>query len=268
MVDGRATYANPWRKSQRRQQGGGQVLTVSIKTTGLAAASACAIGAFALATFALAGAARADDKPSVVFNAGVQSDYVFRGVSQTDGHASVFAGADLTYGQFYAGTWTSNLDFKPFGDTQTNEEIDLYAGWKPTVATVNLDLGVQYYGYVHQPQGAKVDFTEVYAKGSKAFGPLTLGAAVNYSPRFTYDTGKAWYYEANAAYAVSKKWTVSGAVAHQDIEVGGSYTTWNAGVTYAITDKVSLDGRYWDTDEHGFGTPYRSRAVLALKATF
>jgi uncharacterized protein (TIGR02001 family) len=226
-------------------------------------------GVVALALWGLTGApALADDKPTVAFNVGAQSDYVFRGVSQTDGHISGFAGADLSYGQVYVGTWTSNVDFSPFGDTHTTQEVDLYGGIKPVVAGVNLDLGVQYYGYVHQPKGAKVDFTEVYAKGSKAFGPVTLGGAVNYSPRFTYDTGKAWYYEVNLAYAVSKKWAASGAVARQDIEVGGSYTTWNAGLTYAITDKVSLDGRYYDTDQHSFGSPYKARAVAQIKATF
>jgi uncharacterized protein (TIGR02001 family) len=237
------------------------VLSAFTRTAGLAAASAFIL-------LAAAGAAQADDKPAVVFNAGVQSDYVFRGVSQTDGRASVFAGADATWGQLYAGTWTSNLDFKPFGDSHTNEEVDLYAGLRPTVANVSLDLGAQYYGYVNQPSGGRVAYTEVYAKATRAFGPATVGASLYYSPQFTGHTGEAWYSEANLAYTLSKKWSASGALGRQDIAAGGSYTTWNAGLTYAVTSHLSLDGRYWDTNEHRFGDPYHARAVLALKATF
>ena len=227
----------------------------------------------ALALAALgASAARADDAPAVVFNAGVQSDYVFRGVSQTDGRASVFAGADATWGpassQVYVGTWTSNLDFKPFGDTHTNEEVDLYAGWRPSVDGVSLDLGAQYYGYVNQPSGGRVAFTEVYAKATRAYGPATLGASIYYSPQFTGHTGEAWYTEANAAYTISKTVSASGALGRQSIAAGGSYTTWNAGLTWTLTPHLSLDARYWDTDEHNFGTPYHARGVVALKATF
>ena len=224
--------------------------------------------ALIFAVLAAGRAARADDQPTVVFNAGVQSDYVFRGVSQTDGRASVFAGADATWGQVYAGTWTSNLDFKPFGDTHTNEEVDLYGGWRPTVDGVSLDLGAQYYGSVNQPAGGRVAYTEVYAKATRAFGPATLGASIYYSPQFTGHTGEAWYTEANLAYAVSKTVSASAALGRQDIAAGGSYTTWNAGLTWTLNPHLSLDARYWDTNEHQFGTPYHARAVAALKATF
>lgn len=206
----------------------------------------------------------------VAYNVGVQTDYVFRGVSQTNSKPSVFGGIDLTYKSFaYLGTWTSNLDFKPFGDTHTNEEIDLYGGIRPTYEGFNFDFGVQYYGYVNQPDNAPaVDYTEVYAKVTRAFGPATWGASVFYSPQFTGHTGDAEYYEVNLAYTINPKWSASGAVGHQEIEKATSYTTWNAGVTYAITDHLGLDVRYYDTDEHSIAKPYKARVVAALKATF
>ncbi len=227
-------------------------------------------GASALILAGAAAPALAEDAPklAVAWNVGVQSDYVFRGVSQTDSGASVFGGVDLTYDKLYAGAWTSNVDFKPFGDPKTTEEVDLYAGVRPVVGTVNLDLGVQYYGYANEPSGAKPHYTEVYAKATKAFGPATWGASVYYSPEFGYKSGTAWYYEGNLAYTLTKKWSASGAVGRQVIEKAGDYTTWNAGATYAITDHVGIDLRYYDTDQHGFGDPYKARGVVALKATF
>ncbi len=206
----------------------------------------------------------------IAYNVGVQSDYVFRGVSQTNSEPSAFGGIDLTYKSIaYAGVWTSNLNFKPFGDTHTREEVDLYGGIRPTLGDFNFDFGMQYYGYTGQAKGApNVDYTEIYAKVTHAFGPLTLGASVYYSWGFTGETGDATYTEINAAYTITPKWSVSGAVGHQDIELASDYTTWNAGVTYALTDHIGIDVRYYDTDSHGLGNPYTSRVVGALKVTF
>ncbi len=72
--------------------------------------------------------AKAEEKtgPDVAFNAAVASDYVFRGVSQTESDPAVSAGVDVTQGLFYAGAWAGNVAFA--GDADTDAEIDLYAG--------------------------------------------------------------------------------------------------------------------------------------------
>ncbi|MDZ4317828.1 MAG: TorF family putative porin, partial [Phenylobacterium sp.] len=65
----------------------------------------------AAATLAMGGAAAAQESP-VSFNLGVASDYVYRGVSQTDEGPQVFGGVDLAIGEMgYAGIWASNVDF-------------------------------------------------------------------------------------------------------------------------------------------------------------
>lgn len=69
------------------------------------------------------GAAQAET-PEVAFNAGVVSDYVFRGASQTGGNAALQGGVDVDWGAFYLGSWASNVDF---GD-DTDAEIDLSVG--------------------------------------------------------------------------------------------------------------------------------------------
>jgi uncharacterized protein (TIGR02001 family) len=206
---------------------------------------------------------------SIAWNVGVANDYAFRGVSQTKENTSVFAGVDASYKEFYLGAWQSNVNFKPFGDNDTDHEIDLYGGWKPTVAGVELDVGFIYYAYSNQPSYLPdVDYIEGYIKASKAFGPVTVGGSFFYSPEFTGHTGDAEYYEGNLSWAVDKKLTVSGAVGRQEIEKASGYTTWNAGVTYALIDHVSVDLRYWDTDEHGFGKVYGSRFIAGLKYSF
>lgn len=57
------------------------------------------------------------------FNVGGYSDYVFRGISQTDEDPTIQGSIDFTYGLFYAGAWASGLDFTPAGN-DANVEID------------------------------------------------------------------------------------------------------------------------------------------------
>ena len=222
-------------------------------------AFACAAAVAALLT---AGAASAQDTPEVAWNLGVTSDYVFRGYSQTSEDPAIFGGVDVTIGSFYAGAWASNVDF---GD-DTDAEVDIYGGYRTEVSGFAVDVGVVGYLYVSQPAGADYDYAEFKAAASRAFGPVTLGAAVYWSPDFFGADEEATYIEANAAFSPAVKWTVSGAVGHQALDVNADYATWNAGVAYAVSDNVVVDVRYHDTNVTG---PLSDdRVVGALKFIF
>lgn len=224
----------------------------------------------AVASLAIAGTASAADDPpfKVAFNIGANTDYVFRGVSQTNEDPSVFGGADATIGSIgYAGVWVSNVDF----GNGTDLEYDLYAGVKPVVGPVTLDFGVIRYGYTDSPKGSGQTYWEGKVAASMPLGPLSVGVAAYYSPDFFSATNndKALYTELNGAVTIpNSKASVSGAVGHQHIEGPGDYTTWNVGLGYALSDHVGVDFRYFDTDEHGFGKIYGSRVVAGIKVTF
>ena len=223
--------------------------------------------AAALLLMAAPGAAFAQTAPDWAFNAAVGSDYVFRGVSQTEEDPAISAGVDLTAGSFYAGAWASNVSF--VGDDNTDAEVDLYGGFRTETAGWNLDLGVVGYLYTSQPDGADYDYAEAKLAASRAVGPATVGAVVYYSPDFFgASEDEATYVEANAAFSPADKWTVSGALGRQFVSSDFDYTTWNVGAAYALTDNLAVDVRYHDTDEHAFGEVYGARAVASLKAVF
>jgi uncharacterized protein (TIGR02001 family) len=80
-------------------------------------------------------------------NVNVVSDYRFRGIDQTWGHAAVQGGADLTVANgLYAGTWLSNVSGNSYPGGSL--ELDLYAGYN---GKFNDDAGytVGGYGYVY-----------------------------------------------------------------------------------------------------------------------
>lgn len=222
----------------------------------------------AAASLALGGTAMAQDdtSPSFSFNVGAANDYAFRGVTQTDGDPQIFAGADVTAGSLYAGVWASNVDFLD----STDAEVDVYAGFTPTIGAASLDLGVIYYGYVDAPSGSDYAYWEFKAAGSVPVGPATVGAAAYYSPDFYGSVDEALYYEVNGSLPLgSSGVSASAAIGRQELEGPGDYTTWNIGASYEINDHIGIDVRYWDTDSADkYGKYYDSRIIAGVKATF
>ena len=248
----------------------------------------CASAAtFGLGTVALAeDAPAAPTGPTIAWNIGITSDYMFRGLDQSAGKVAAFGGADLTWGKVYLGTWVSHVDFS--GDlhngNHTLAEVDLYGGVRPTLGPVSLDLGVIGYVYPRQPNVPGVDenYVEFKALGTVPVGPFTAGVSVYYSPDNTFSTGHETYLEGNLAYTFKNKAAVSAAVGHEYLDFAkdggiGGYTLWNVGVTYPVTEHLSADLRYYGTDNtakrfftQDKGVPFNAadRVVDTLKVTF
>ncbi|MBX9864719.1 MAG: TorF family putative porin [Hyphomicrobium sp.] len=209
------------------------------------------VGAAAVALLALSGAASAEDRQfGWSVNVGGTSDYIFRGVSQTDGDPAFQAGVDFTYGILYAGIWGSNTDD---AFTNSSAEIDFYAGVKPVLGPVTFDFGILYYYY----PGDDFDVADyVEGKAGASISPvknLSLAANLYYTDEGTFNTGKIFTYEGNAAYTLPSVGiftpTVSGLLGHSEYDDFSalSYTYWNAGISLAV-EKFTFDFRYWDTD--------------------
>lgn len=223
------------------------------------------VSAAVAATFALAApiTAMAEEPASAFsFNATVTSDYVWRGVSQSNEDPAIQGGIDFTSGSFYAGTWASSVDF---GDS-TDAEWDFYAGFTGTAGAIDWDLAVTYYTYVGAPSGADYNFVEFKGAISHSIDALTLGAAVHYSPDFYGVDESATYIEASAEYALNDKLSLSAGLGRQFVDVTSDYTAWNIGAAYALTDKLSVDVRYWDASVDGPLSD--ARVAVSLGAAF
>lgn len=212
------------------------------------------IGLALLASAATTGAAYAE--PAFSGNVALTSDYVFRGVSQSDSEIAVQGGFDVTNDIFYAGVWASSIDFGSNGTL----EADVYAGVRPVLGPVTLDFGVIGYFYPGMDEAPGAPETDQWEfKAGASVTPaegFTLGGALYYSPDFTLTAGdeSGLYAEVNAAFAISDTLSISGAVGNQNVDqagyygaAGDSYTTWNVGGTATLAG-FGLDLRYTDTD--------------------
>ena len=186
-----------------------------------------------------------DKKLTLSGTAALTTDYIFRGVSNTDENPAVQASFDAAYGMFYAGVWGSNTDF---GD---GIEIDYYAGIKPTWGKFTFDIAALYYTY---PGFNSIDYFEAKTGVSWTGGNWTLGVANYWSPdNFGLGT-ESNATEGGVSYAFGGKLfnfftpSISGLIGYQAYEdVLHDYTYWNAGLTLGFMERWSADIRYWDT---------------------
>jgi len=208
------------------------------------------------------GAAQAD----VSANLGVQSNYYFRGVSQTGNKAAVSGGADYNHDSgFYLGTWASNVDF----GTKADMEIDLYTGFGGDIGDsgFNYDLSVWYYWYPGaggNEQGGDLDYTEV--SGSLGWNWLTATIAYTVDSEnsdagpFTEDD---IYYNLTADLPFDMAgFTPSVFVGHYAFDDDGDaccgdmdYTHWGVGVSKDAGDFGSFSLNYEQVDDVTFVNP-------------
>ena len=100
-------------------------------------------------------------------NVGATSNYIFRGITQTNDQASISGGLDYVQHDsgFYIGTWLSNIDFSGGAGTGGYEQ-DYYGGYSGEAAGVGYDIGVISYQYPIEGGSSFPDFTEFYIGGS------------------------------------------------------------------------------------------------------
>ncbi len=234
-------------------------------------------GAVGLALIAITGTAAADGyevaapaaadegrKFTYSFNIGATSDYVFRGISQTDNDPTIQGGIDLGYGILYAGWWASGLDFEA-GLNDAQVEMDWYGGIKPTWGKATFDLGVIYYTYPGSgPILPLVTFPDLNYVELKAgvsgeiVKSLTAGATIYWSPDYFAETGSVWTFEGVAAYTFHQVGVftpaITGTIGYQtssdddysNFNGFSDYWYYNAGLALTV-EKLTFDFRYWGT---------------------
>ncbi len=223
----------------------------------------------ASATIVLLSVASAAAAQDITYNVGATTDYVTRGSSQTNHQPAYSAGVDATFTNgFYVGAWTSTVDF---GDG-TDQEIDLYGGYRTTAAGWGLDFGLASYNYTNDP-GEGLDMVEAIAVASRTFGPVATTFTVAYSPDYFNVGSPSVWSEAGASIPLTSKLSATGSVGYQYLEdenLFPSYSTYNVGVVYALTKHLSVDARYTssDLDENVVGFFADDSYSLGLTASF
>jgi uncharacterized protein (TIGR02001 family) len=215
----------------------------------------------AMALLALFGIA--DAQAGTTGNVSLTSDYVFRGVSQSNSDPALQGGVEFSAESgAYIGAWGSSISW--LSDLSTTAaplssslELDVYGGYRGTFSdAVSYDVGALYYWYPGDfPAGFNsADTLEVYAGITVAASEkISLGAkySVSATDLFGYaNSDGSGYLDLTANIAVAEGWTINTHAGRQWIEGNAAfeYTDWKLGVTRAFDNGVSVGLAYTGTD--------------------
>tara|TARA_R110002049_G_scaffold21461_1_gene78591 strand:- start:1084 stop:1782 length:699 start_codon:yes stop_codon:yes gene_type:complete len=198
----------------------------------------------------------ADGAFSTSASVALSTEYVWRGITQTDSEPAISGSFDVGHSSgAYAGVWASNVDF---GD-DTSLEIDYYAGFGGDFGEsgVSYDLGVTYYDY---PDGVDLNFMETY--GSLSYSFLSAGVAYTaWADDDSYE-GSA-YYTLDATHDIGM-FSLAAGVGYYDYDDGTDYTNYHIGASTELAG-FGLDLTYTDTNsdaEDIFGANAADSALI------
>ncbi len=135
--------------------------------------------------------AQAAPAPATSFsvNAGLTSDYRYRGISQSRLKPALSVGADFsTAGGLYVGTWLSTIKWVKDGGGGANAELDVYGGYKFKALGGDVDVGV--LAYVYPSHGLSVAPNTVELYGSITSGPLMIKYSHSLTNLFGFDRSR------------------------------------------------------------------------------
>jgi uncharacterized protein (TIGR02001 family) len=186
----------------------------------------------------------------------VQSDYRFRGISQSRKNPVPQGALNLTGPDgFYVGTWVSQINWQVGENNNPRIEWDIYGG-KHFDLGDGTDFNVEAYEYAYPEYNATIgglagNPAASYFEGiftlSHTFGPVALDAVYAVSPQFSLGGGTGNYIEGQAVVTLTDWLTISTNIGHQWVQYAPTdYTHSDVGAT-ATWNGFSLDARYVDT---------------------
>jgi uncharacterized protein (TIGR02001 family) len=257
-----------------------------------------ALAALTLATGAVF--AQAAPATTLTYNAGVVTDYRYRGITQSRNEAAVQGGVDYAHKSgFYVGAWASTIkwiaDYSYSGGTKTgtdtsgNVELDVYGGYKfDLTKDMSMDVGFlryQYVGNTLEMAGGTArsaygdaNTNEVYT--AITMGPITAKYSYSVSDLFGYiDSKGSGYFDLSANFEVIPTWTVTPHFGRQTVTAArynASYNDMSLTVTKDLGKGLSASLGYYGTnaDTSNYSSSFDGKylgergAVLGVKYSF
>ena len=212
----------------------------------------------------------ADSPHEFSANVTLSTDYLFRGISQTNGNPAISGGFDYGHSSgVYAGTWASNVEF---GDDSTLE-IDFYGG----IAGDSWDIGGLYYHYPAS-DAADIDYFEAYGSLGHTFeGALepSVGVTVSYSPDWTLTPGTdadAIYVNPTLDFSLAGGFGLGLSYGYQDVDGLGEYSHIDVTLSKAISIfeiAVTYSSKFGESDFcAALGDLCDDTAVVSISSSF
>jgi len=203
-------------------------------------------------------------------NVGVFSQYIFRGLTQTNADPALQGGFDYSHSSgLYAGTWLSNISWLTDSPTATGYkssslEWDMYGGYKGAFGSSDFgyDVGLLYYYYpgshdtVLFPGTVKANTLEAYGAVSWKWLSLKYSHSLNDETFGVANSSGTYYLDLSAAYPLTEQLTLVAHYGKQKFkgntgafsnDANASYDDYKLGLSYALPKDFTVGGYYTNT---------------------
>jgi uncharacterized protein (TIGR02001 family) len=198
-------------------------------------------------------------------NVGLYSQYIFRGLRQTDKDPALQGGFDYSHASgFYLGTWASNVSWlRDFGSYTSGGSLewDFYGGYKSTIGSSDFgfDVGLLQYWYPgdRAPGANKANTLEAYGALSWKWLSAKYSYSLDNKTFGVSDSRGTWYLDLSASVPITDQFALQAHWGKQKFKgdtVGvsndsvASYKDWKIGATFALPQNFTLGAFYTDTD--------------------
>ncbi len=200
------------------------------------------------------------------------TDYVFRGVTYSDGHAAAQLGGDLSFDSgIYLGAWGSTVDIENAPDNQRDLELDFYLGYGYEL-TNDWSVDAKIVSYNFPGAEGRFDYDYIEYSVTANFRDR-LWFEYSWSPDLFHSGYSARNVELYTEWQAWGELVVGAGAGLYDPSglTGADYGYWQLGVTHPV-GMIDLDLRYFDTSDWVpiISTPERAeaRVVLSLRVAF
>jgi uncharacterized protein (TIGR02001 family) len=200
------------------------------------------------------------------------TDYVWRGVTQSDGDPAVQLGGDVSFGSgVFAGVWGSTIDIDNGDGRRRDTEINYYLGYRLDAGR-RWTLGVNAIVYTYPGQSGSINYDYEEIMVSANFDDR-VWFEYAYSPDLYHTGFDSHNVEVFTEIPAGGHLVVGAGAGYYDVSdfVGDGYAYWEAGVTWPI-NRFDLDLRYHDTSRWVpvVSAPDRAepRVALSIRVAF
>lgn len=196
--------------------------------------------------------------PTFVGGVTLTTEYVLRGISQTNEDPAVQGNIDFLAGGFYVGVWGSNVEVSAIGlGIETHAEFDLYAGylWQGE-SGFGWELGAIHYEY---PKHEEINYEEYYA----SLLYKTFKVKYSYADDFLGFGGEGHYVDGKLDIPLGKGFNLglhAGYSTFADIVGLREYFDFRGGLGYTH-GTFTVEVAYTDTNEDQFQELEEGRVI-------
>jgi len=195
---------------------------------------------------------------------GVASQGTSKGLGQTDGDPQYTGQIEAAKGGLYGGLKAFNVTTSQGAD----HEKHFYLGERGKFG----DYGYNVFLLYRVQEGAKLgydnDIYELDVTLSRKINKTTLKGRYIYTPDGFGTAESAYWLEVGASQKINDKFSLQANLATRQTKDAKDYAAWNYGGSYNLSEKLGLDLRYYDTNQHKRGERYEGRTILSLTQKF